>query len=339
MKIVGVTHARQDLLRGTIETHPSNEILSILQSLNESACIGIECLPHNSSFLKKSEEMGFRNEGGEYFNLIQKICLNKGLKIIYLENEELELERISKLAEFYETKKFAKYVDFLDVFINKRDTYSLEKIKSEKPNVSFVGLGHANKWMKENSIEGEYIFEVLDTTNTVNHKTPFVSEELYEFNSSLNKLISLYRTGRMTEKLPDVVGSWQIPNMFGDICDLSGYFEVFKTSENSGIISDFLGEAIYYGCIDGQDIRFTKKYISCLPTTFRIPIVYSGKYDSQRECKGEYELPKYYKKFIMKKELPKEIFSDNQFSLLVESLEDIMGQHWNYEKELARKTN
>jgi hypothetical protein len=64
-------------------------------------------------------------------------------------------------------------------------------------------------------------------------------------------------TGRLDDKKPDFVGTWNIDN------PMKGYFEMYVNRNGksiSGEIIDCLGDATFEGEIGTRDIRFIKKY-------------------------------------------------------------------------------
>ncbi len=153
-----------------------------------------------------------------------------------------------------------------------RDTQLLQAIKSLKVDVAFVGLGHSDYWMANPLITSSKFglnFEGYSTE--VPRMDAHKWEGLIIFNKdtepnlrnafirdSLERAIRLVETGKLTERKPTFVGTWDIHN------PLEGYFEMFVEKDGgiiSGEIVDCLGDANFEGKIPDGTIRFVKRYM------------------------------------------------------------------------------
>jgi len=154
-----------------------------------------------------------------------------------------------------------------------RDDLLLSTIKSLGVDVAIVGIGHADYWMANRQAISKKLgisFDDYSTDLSIQepgiHKIQqaFTKNPQINFRNaynriSLERIIRLLEGGRLTDKKPDLVGTWDVSN------PIKGYFEVFMTREGnaiSGEIVDCLGDAEFKGFIDDGRVEFAKNYLS-----------------------------------------------------------------------------
>ena len=152
-----------------------------------------------------------------------------------------------------------------------RDNALLRAIKSNSIDIAVAGIGHADYWMA-NTYEIAKKFGV--TFNGCSTERParqiphwkgqtiFTKDDKPDLESAfervcLERTCKAIETGRLTNKVPDMVGTWDVHDPY------RGYFELFidKTKQGfSGEIVDGLGEADFEGRISDGEMQFVKRY-------------------------------------------------------------------------------
>ncbi len=170
-----------------------------------------------------------------------------------------------------------------------RDDNLLRRIKSSKIDVAVVGIGHSDYWMANPQvIETNFgvSFDSYSTEIPAKEDSYWRGSTCFTKNAnpnlrmafvrnSLGRAIQLMETGRLDDRTPDLVGTWNIDN------PMKGYFEMFIKRNGKSIngrIVDCLGDATFEGEIGSRDIRFIKKYLQgqCCDGAASGEIVYNG---------------------------------------------------------------
>ncbi len=199
-------------------------------------------------------------------------------------DEHYNRKRIGFNLDRYKEEISARKIHEID-----RDNQLIGAIKSSGVNVAFVGIGHSDYWIANSQIiqsnfglnfEG-YSAEVpkIETRPweglTVFNKDTKPSLRNAFVRNSLERAVKLLETGRLSDKKPSLVGTWDINN------PLQGYFEMFADGNGKtihGEIIDCLGDADFEGEISNRTIRLVKKYRQdrCSDGASLREIVYKG---------------------------------------------------------------
>lgn len=151
-----------------------------------------------------------------------------------------------------------------------RENQILDKIKSCGANLAFVGLGHSNEWIA-NLQKGVNIGIKIDGYSTeipqeeggfYSRPMIFTKEGKLDFRlnferNNLERQITLIENGRLDERKPDFVGTWDVH------VPAKGYFEMFMNRDGENIegeIVDCLGCADFKGELSNGRIEFVKRY-------------------------------------------------------------------------------
>jgi len=152
-----------------------------------------------------------------------------------------------------------------------RDNQLLKAVKSLGVDVVFVGIGHSDYWMANHrSIQSNFglNFEGYSAEVPKMDVRPWDGLTVFVKNAqpnlrnafiraSLERAIRLLETGRLSDRKPDFIGTWDVDNPLG------GYFEMFVTRNGKAIhgeIVDCLGDADFEGEVKNREMRFVKKY-------------------------------------------------------------------------------
>ncbi len=198
-----------------------------------------------------------------------------------------------------------------------RDNALLRNIHNAHLHAVVVGLGHSEYWTANRalieqqfgvSFEG-YSCELPTTKDNswrgatvfVEHASPDPKQAFER--ESLERARKILETGRLTEREPAYVGTWDVDNP----CE--GYFEVFVREENGkfqGEMIDALGDAEVEGTRTATELRFAKRYREdqCSTGAARDEILYRGIIKGN-EITGFYALRGYGKAMYMTPERPK----------------------------------
>jgi len=166
-----------------------------------------------------------------------------------------------------------------------RDERMLENIAASDVDIVIVGTGHSDPWytnresIKEDGIDFEsYSTQIPSAAHPcgefVENAEP---EDRLVFDPQLlRRMINLSQGGRLTEEVPDYVGTWDL------VTPSHGYFEIFvqdiKGDTIYGTIKDLLGDAQFVGKVDDESFDFSKKYIrSGSESVMESSIVYEAK--------------------------------------------------------------
>ena len=152
-----------------------------------------------------------------------------------------------------------------------RDNQLLKAIQSSKVDVVIAGCGHTDYWMVNSSVIQKNLgveFQSYSAETPAGRLQPGNTLTKFEKNirpnlgraftrTSLERAIRLSENGRLSDKNPNFVGTWDIHNPLG------GYFEMFVNKEGSSIhgeIIDCLGDAEFRGQLVDDELRFVKVY-------------------------------------------------------------------------------
>lgn len=199
-------------------------------------------------------------------------------------DEHYDRKRIGFNLERYKEDVSARKIHEIE-----RDNQLLRAIKSSEIDVVFVGIGHSDYWMANPQIiqsnfglsfEG-YSTEVPKMkTQRWEGLTFFVKDAKPNLRNAfvrqgLERTIRLLETGRLSDRKPNLIGTWDINN------PLKGYFEMYVNGNGKAIhgeIVDCLGDADFEGEINNREMRFVKKYRQdrCSDVASLKRIVYKG---------------------------------------------------------------
>ncbi|MCW8966219.1 MAG: hypothetical protein OQK82_05995, partial [Candidatus Pacearchaeota archaeon] len=242
--------------------------------------------------------------------------ISKGLEIVYLEDVNMNIERLNHHIDYFDTKSFEDFMKMFNIFTIERDKFKKKQIKKENPDISFVGISHANQWYFERDFNAQYLFEIanLGYDKALLDESPIFSKKLWQLNRSFTKLCNLYFNNQFDSKSPDYLGTWDIGNLIG-------HFEI-NLRNGRGVMEDFLGSAVIEGTISTSKIDFNKQYEEGANTYISDNIHFigknkRGKYNS-RFNSGEFA-------FFKKKK-----YDINQFREVFEFLNDLASK-WKYD--------
>ncbi len=181
-------------------------------------------------------------------------------------NKHYNLKRISFNEEKYREEISARKIHEID-----RDNQLLDAIRTLSIDVAFVGYGHSEYWMvHRQDIKSNFRLDFEGYSAEI----PKVDAQLWEgstffvkdaqpnlrvafIRTGLERSIRLLGTGRLSDRKPDFIGTWDISN------PSRGYFEMFVTRNGKAIhgeIVDCLGDGDFEGEVKNREMRFVKKY-------------------------------------------------------------------------------
>lgn len=333
-----IVPSHSDLFK-TLEKYEHDKNLSIGLQLNSTEkVIKIPPLEFHSQeiysklfeyFNKNSKKIHFL-ESREHFEELAEIArkaskIQKQLKKSKNNKKELELESYKLGAEF-------KYMQAIGI-----NEILLKNIALHKPNLVFVGEGHANWfYLNKQEIKERYNIEIEEYYRDKVIKEPTQDDLMFAAGASdkhlrmedilkdefkvitekvepnqqleqelqtllIQRKYDAVNKGRVTNKNPHFIGTWDLEIEPRGLFEL--YFEEPLLRENGSIkfvgkIEDCLGSATVEGDLYPDYITFTKKYYKHLEGSEQ-PVYYEGEL-LDKEFVGEYRVRDKTRSFKMK---------------------------------------
>jgi hypothetical protein len=285
-KMIGVLHdtvitmnPKEGFIDGDAISQPSEDLQSLLRTLPSATKIGVEYHPDLAT--RNFHDARVSEEDLAYWQAVERLCVELGLQLIYMDDPELRLraaELSNKASEIIQ-KPRNRYTDYdqfrtserlttksfwiMDV---KRRKHMLDAIQREKPQVVLLGRDSADILAVNPRIatkHGITVREHLTEHEVANDQVQFGGEldnRLVLENKLSRRTRSSVLKGRVRPKAtPHLIGyRWSAAPLY----PAQGLFEIrFNEDGKTGILYDCYGDAqVTNISVEEHQVSFTIQY-------------------------------------------------------------------------------
>lgn len=299
--LYGVCHGKDITTNGRqiagFELTPGKELISELLALPQNTSVGIE---HTPELGKKFEVDGalLNTYGSLYWEEIRKICEQKNLNVVYLEDfatykkytrelmKQNKLER--NLRDYMESSNqnptdidedarklireaYGASVQAEYVYVVEREQKMLDKIAEQKPQVVILGKGHTDylmlspkEFISRKIPLGKYTIEEGDFAplQWTQEQPHLIRNPLPDKRELLDRELLIRRYRAVTEGRIMPKGTPSYIRTWDVVIPARGLFEVYLDKKYAihGRIEDALGTADFGGQITKNNATFFKRY-------------------------------------------------------------------------------